>query len=397
MGTEVPTHSATASSADRVYGANERIGVGIVGCGLRGLGLGRLLCATPGVEVRAVSDVYEPRVERAAGKLGRAAAPVESYRAMLAMPDVDAVVIATPDHWHAAMASDSVAAGKDVYLEKPVSHSESEGWELLRQVERSGQVVATGTQQRTWDHFVEARRLVREGVLGKVTLARCHWHQGHLPAADELRADVDMARIDWKGWLGPARDQPFGPEKCEHWRFFWDFGGGSVGDLMTHWIDVIQWFLNAPRPSRVQALGMTCIHDWFETPDTVSAAMRYAEGFAATFDGSLTFGLKGCGIVFHGDAGMMTLDRSGFAVYEEGRVPFESNSLPDPTHRRSAPRPASSAERMDGSGTMANLRDWLRCIRERREPRANLRAGVEAADVAHFANRALREGRVVQP
>lgn len=383
-------NSTGAKGATRIPGANDRIGVGIIGCGLRGLGLGCHLEGLPGIEVRAVSDVYAPRMHRAVEALGPSVEPIPDFRSMLEDPQVDAVVVATPDHWHATMAGDAVAAGKDVYLEKPVTHTSEESAWLLERLGRSSQVVATGTQQRTWSHFLEARRLVQGGVLGTVTFARCYWHQGHLPRRGRLTCDLDSRALDWERWLGPARSQRFDPLRFVYWRFFWDFGGGSVGDLMTHWIDVVQWFLNSAGPARVHALGTNYSHDWFETPDVVSAVMQFPEGFTATFDGCLNFGLGGCGIVLQGDKAMMVLDRRGFAVYEEGVAPFESRSLPEPIHSLRTPEASSALERMDGSGTVANLRDWLACVRSRREPRANLRAGVRAANTAHWVNQVLR-------
>ena len=368
----------------------------MIGCGLRGLGLGHCLSGLAGVEVRAVSDVYIPRIERATRTLGQSPLAVSDYRRMLDNRDIDGVVVATPDHWHASMAGDGVAAGKDVYLEKPVTHKQGEGDWLLQQVANTDRVVATGTQQRCWDHFREARSLISEGTLGKVTLARSYWHQGHLPRGGPSGLDINPADLDWRSWLGPARDQPLDPVRFQYWRFFWDFGGGSVGDLMTHWIDVIQWYLASGGPSRVLALGRTSIHDWFETPDVVTAAMQFPGGFTATFDGSLTFGLGGCGIALHGDRATMLLDRSGFEVYEEAAATFESRTLPDPIHRRRASEATTSAERMDGSGTQANLQDWLDCMRSRRRPRASLQAGVEAADTAHLVNKALRANQPLE-
>jgi len=162
----------TAASYRRVLGANDRIGVGVVGCGLRGIVLGQYVEDTRGAEVRGVADAYSLRSQRAAAVLGPKAKTFADFGAILDFRDIDAVVISTPDHWHTPMATEAVLAGKDVYLEKPVTHRLEESEPLLQAVERSGRVVASGTQQRSWNHYLEAKQLVDEGVLGRVTFVR---------------------------------------------------------------------------------------------------------------------------------------------------------------------------------------------------------------------------------
>ena len=377
-------------------GANDRVRVGLIGCGLRGRGLGARLLAIGGAEVRAVSDAHALRRARSAGQFGPHVRTAADHREVLDCLDIDAVVIATPDHWHVPMTVSALAAGKDVYVEKPVTHGLAEGDRLLRCAEASRQVVATGTQQRSWDHFLEAKQLVDEGGLGRVTFARCYWHQGHLRRGEVGALDCAPGSLDWGQWLGPAPAQRFDAVRFRHWRYFWDFGGGSVGDLMTHWIDVIQWFMNSPRASEVTAIGANYVQDWFETPDTVSAAMAYPEGYMAAFEGNLTCGLLGCGIVFRGTKAMMALDRLGYAVFEEGAVPHESATLPEPSRIRRHPEAVSDLARMDGTGTEANLRNWLSCIQSRSTPNASVRAGVEAANTAHLVNKSLREKTLIR-
>lgn len=379
----------------RVLGANDRIGVALIGCGGRGRGVTSYAARMEGAEVRGVSDVYLPRREQAAEQFGTAAVAFGDYREVLASKEIDAVVIATPDHWHAPMTVEAVEAGKDVYVEKPVTHDLSEGGPLVEAVEASGRVVATGTQQRSWKHFAEAKQLVDEGVLGKVTFARCHWSQNYSGRTDRLRERYDLSQLDWDQWLGSAPRQPFDPVRYRFWRFFWDFGGGSVTDLMTHWIDVIQWYMGSSKPTEVHAAGATYTQDWLEAPDTVTGSMLFPEGYMAAWEGNMTFALLGGGIVFRGDKAMMTLDRLGYAVYEEGAKPFEAVSLPQPTHHYSRSEDTSVSERVDGNGTADNVRNWLECIRSGKTPNAHIRAGVEAAATSHWVNKALRERKVL--
>ena len=388
--------TASALASRRVLGANDRIGVALIGCGGRGRGVTAYVPKIGGAEVRGVCDVYVPRREQAAQQFGATAKAFADYREVLDSKDIDAVVIGTPDHWHAPMTIDAVRAGKDVYVEKPVTHRLEEGSELVTAVEESERVVATGTQQRSWKHYIDAKQLIDQGVLGKITFVRCHWSQNYSRFGANPAPEVDLSQLDWDQWLGPAPKQPFDKIRFRFWRFFWDFGGGSITDLMTHWIDVIQWFMNSPQAREVHAAGTTYTQDWLEAPDTVTATMLFPEGYMVAYEGNMNFGLLGGGIVFRGDRAMMTLNRLGYAVYEEGSRPFEAVSLPEPIHHFERPENTSTLERVDGTGTLDNVRDWLDCIRDRSMPNAHIRAGVEAAATSHWANRALRGGKVIK-
>ena len=206
----IPTSpTQTAMAAQSVLGANDRIGIGLIGCGARGRGLAAHLAQIEGTELRAVSDVYAPHMERATLQSGAGVKPSADYRRVLESQDIDAVVIATPDHWHVPMTLKALQADKDVYVEKPVTHSLGEGNELLEAVDSSHRIVATGTQQRSWGHFIEAKHLVAEGALGKITFARCHWSQNYSDFRAQALRGVDLSQLDWEGWLGPAPDQPF--------------------------------------------------------------------------------------------------------------------------------------------------------------------------------------------
>ena len=374
-----------AIAAGAALGANDRIRIGLIGTGGRCMGLAGILKSLPGTEIVAVCDVYEPRRLEAAEKMGPQAKPSADYRAVLDRKDVDAVVIGTPDHWHTPMTLDAVAAGKDVYVEKPVTHDLSEGDRLIQGVEKSGRVVATGTQQRSWDHYLLAKQIVESGRLGQITLVQCYWYQNYLRRA-RPDAPIDVAKLDWKGWLGSAREQPFDPVKYRRWRFFWDFGGGIFTDLMTHWIDVIQWYMQSPSPETVQAYGATHAVKGWECPDTVNCSLLFPNGYTTIYYGTMVGSLEGGGIIFRGSEGMMKLNRDGFWVYREGQIPPEGTAMPEP----------SIGVKSTGDGTVANLRNWLECLRTRKEPQAHVRAGVEAARTAHLANRAMREGRTVR-
>ena len=238
--------------------------------------------------------------------------------------------------------------------------------------------------------------MIGQGVLGKITFVRCHWLQNYSRFGSRPAPDIDLGQLDWEQWLGSAPKQPFDKTRFRFWRFFWDFGGGSITDLMTHWIDVIQWFMKSPRAREVHAAGTTYTQDWLEAPDRVTATMLFPERYMAAYEGNMTFGLLGGGIMFRGDKAMMTLSRLGYDVYEEGVRPFEAVSLPEPIHHFSRREDTSALKRIEGTGTYDNVRNWLDCIRDRSTPNAHIRAGVEAAATSHWANKAMREKKVLQ-
>jgi predicted dehydrogenase len=378
------TAAGSLLASQRALGANDRIRVGVIGTGGRGAYLGGLLTQLPGIEIVAACDVYEPRRTAAAQRFGGNAEPVADYRRVLDRKDVDAVVIGAPDHWHVPMTIDAVDAGKDVYCEKPITHELSEGDKLIGAVERANRVVATGTQQRSWDHFLLAKEMVEAGRLGQITLAECYWYQNYLRRNPDDRQRVDASRLDWKAFTGPAREQPFDPERFLTWRFFWDFGGGIFTDLMTHWIDVIQWFMHSPSPQTVTACGATHRLKELECPDTVTAGITFPN-YSAMYSGTMISSLEDGGIVFRGTDGVMKLTRAGFLIYRETAKRLDYTDLPEPEVQ----------VRSTGDGTKTNLQNWLDCIRSRKTPNANVRAGVEAARTSHLANMAMRQKKFV--
>jgi predicted dehydrogenase len=371
-----------ATAAVPLLAASDRIRIGLIGTGSRCGTLAGFLNSLPGAEIVAVCDVYEPRRLEAAAILGPQAKPTPEYREVLDRNDVDAVVITAPDHWHARMSLDAVAAGKDVYCEKPVTHTLAEGDLLVAGVESSTRVFASGTQQRSWEHYLVGKQTIDSGLLGQITLAQCYWYQNKLARPSEV---IDATRLDWKRWLGAAPAQPFDSTIYGRWRYFWDFGGGIFTDLMTHWMDVVQWMMNSPAPSLVQAYGGKHAIAWQECPDTVNAAFQFPNNYTAIYYGTMVGSLEGGGIIFRGSEAMMKLTRDGFAVYREGTLPQELTGLPDPL----------IVVKSTGDGTRTNLQNWLDCIRSRAMPNAHVRAAVEAARTSHLANQAMREGKTI--
>jgi predicted dehydrogenase len=367
---------ATASA----LGANDRIRIGAIGTGGRTRYLMRLLGELPGCELVAVSDVYEPRMLEAAEIAGPKAARYPDYRRVLDDPDVHAVVIGSPDHWHLRMATDALSAGKDVYLEKPVSQRLADGDALVAAVESSRQVVQTGTQQRSWEHFRLGKQIVDSGKLGQITFVHTYWHQymgrGPLP-------EVETDRLDWNAWLGRAPEQPFDAWRFLRWRHFRDFGGGVLTDLLTHWIDVVHWYLGVTAPLGAVVTGHNYRVSEIEWPDTVTATLEYPNDFMVTHTGTYSSSIDDGGLEFRGDQATLKVDRERLLVYtEESRRHQQWRNTPEP----------EIVVRSQSDGTRDHLRNWLDCIRSRQTPSAPIGPGVAAARAAHIANAALLAG-----
>lgn len=366
----------------RVLGANDRVRLGVVGCGGRGTSDMRTFIGNPEVEVVAVCDVYEPHRLRARQIAGSQAQVYLDYHQVLDRKDIDAVLIATPDHWHKQVLIDTVAAGKDAYCEKPVMHSIPEGVEEVAAVKKSGRVVQTGTQQRSWPHWMLGKQLVDDGILGDVTFVHTYWYQDY--AANEgwmALHPVNTAQLDWKMWLGDAPAQPFTDLKYHYWRFFWDFGGGILTDLLTHWIDVIQWYMNQPAPLTATTTGDLYIMKW-QCPDTITACYEYPGKFMVTYTGALNNGIDDGGIEFRGTKATLKIDRDHLAVYPEG-IPNQPGKF--------YPKPEIYV-RSEHDGTIYHVRNFLDCMKTRKEPNANIEVGFEAARASWIGNIALKRG-----
>jgi predicted dehydrogenase len=364
-------------------GANDRIRIAVIGTGGRARGLMRQLKELPGQELVAVCDVYEPRMLEAAAITGGTAAKVPDYRRVLDDRDVHAVLIGAPDHWHKTMTLEAIAAGKDVYVEKPISHSIDEGVAMVSAVEASKQVVQTGTQQRSWDHWILGKQIVDSGKLGQVTFVNTYWYQ--LRSTQPL-PEIDVARLDWKRWLGPARDQPFDAQRFLQWRHFKDFGGGVLTDLLTHWIDVVHWYMGVEAPLTAVTTARNYLMKTWEWPDAVTATLEYPRDFMVTHAGTYGSSVDDGGLEFRGDRATLKIDRERLRVYnEESRKPGS----------RYTPEPEIEVRSLT-DGSVGHLRNWLDCIRSRKEPNAPMRVGHLAVRAAQIANAALGLGARVR-
>jgi predicted dehydrogenase len=363
----------TAIASTRVFGANDTLRIGVIGAGHRMNGLLDAADKAAPYQIVAVSDVYGPNRDAVKERSNQLATTHLDYREVLDK-EIDAVIIASPDHWHVRMACDALAAGKDVYLEKPVTHTMEEGSTLTRALRSSKQILQCGMQQRSWTHFRDAVDLIQAGSLGRVVQVRTYWWQNY--GRNWPAPPIDRQALDWKQWLGSAPEQPFSDEKFNHWRWFWNFGGGAMTDLFTHWIDVVHWAMKSDQPRQAFMMGDKYVFDQWDCPDTIQAAFRYP-GFDVVYEGMMSSSIDDGGLEFRGTEATLKIDRGGFAVYREG-VPGGQNPV--------------LTEKSYGDGTITHMENFFDCVKSRKEPNAPVETGVAAAHAGHVGNLAYHHG-----
>ena len=371
----------TRLAARSAQGANDRIRIGVIGTGNRARSLMSRLKDMRGVELTTLCDVYETSLDRAM-EHAPAARRVPDYRRILDDQTIDAVLIGTPDHWHRMMTIEAVKAGKDVYVEKPISRTIEEGESMVQAVLASKQIVQTGTQQRSWDHFKLGKELIAAGRLGQTTFVQTYWYQQPGLTGPPK---VDVSRLDWKAWLGPAANRQFDPERFAYWRHFWDYGGGGFTDLLTHWIDIVHWYMDVDAPRAVVATGANHIRKTWEAPDTSTASLEFPRNFSTTYVGSFNNRTDDGGLEFRGSEATMKIDRQRLAVYPRDGENVAGTRAPEP----------EIFVRSTADGGIDHLLNWIDCMRSRKTPAADIRIGHIAARTSHLANIALREKRQV--
>jgi predicted dehydrogenase len=371
---------ATALSAlsySRVRGANDSILVGVIGCGARGLYDMQNFQQHPEVRVAAVSDVYGRQIELAQRTAAGAKGFVD-YRKLLEIKDLNAVIIATPDHWHAPCALDALHAGLDVFVEKPLTLRIEEGPEIVKAARVNGRVCQVGMQQRSGRHYLRAKKeYLDAGRLGKITLARTWWHGNgyHLRRAP-ASLQSKPADLDWGRFLGQVKWRDYDPQQYFNWRAYLDFGGGQVTDLFTHWIDVVHMFMGADIPkSAVAAGGVYNYKDGRTAPDTINVLLEYPAEFTATFEATLAPGIFGEGIEFCGTLGRLLIDRGHFEFTPAGR-----NSRP-------------VVVEAEGEMDLDHVNNFLECMKTRRLPNGDVLIGHRSAQASHLGNLAYLQKR----
>lgn len=401
----------TAASAKRILGANDRVRLGLIGCGGRGMDVAGQMRKAPGAEYVAVCDVYETNAKAAQTWAGGEAKLFGDFRRLLEQKDVDAVHVATPDHWHAAITVLACQAGKDVYVEKPLALTIRQGRQMVEAARRYNRIVQTGTQQRSAPHYREVERIIQSGELGEVRFVRVWNYSNMTPNGIGSVPDAPVpAGLDWEMYLGPAPKRSFNRSRfLSTFRWFWDYAGGTITDFGTHRFDTVQQIMHVTAPKTVSATGARfTLKDNGEMPDVLQATYEYdgfilsyeavnlnAHGLGGRAPGFQYYGMRGQedrphGEAYYGTNGALFCDRIGFEIYPEPVKVAQTRkerSKPVDAWRMEARRVQSE----DATGL--HTANFIECVRSRKAPNAEVEIGHRSTTVPHLGNIAYKIGR----
>ncbi len=370
----------TALSYSRILGANDKINMALVGCGERGRGVMGTFLASNQTNYTAVCDVFARHIDQAQ-QVAKSAKGYSDHRKVLELKDVDAVHIATPDHWHANIAIDALNAGKDVYVEKPLTLKPEEGPPIVKAARVNNRICQVGMQQRSGLHYLQAKaEYFDTNKLGKITMARTWWHGNgyHLRKAPDYLQKLP-SNLDWAHFLGPVKWRDYDPQQYWNFRAYLDFGGGQVTDLFTHWIDVVHMFMGQDNPIMASAAGGVYNYkDGRTAPDTINVLLQYPKEWTATFEATLAPGLTGAAVEMVGTEGRLWIDRSKFEYYPKGRnvTPVVVKSPHDQT--------------------IDHVANFLDCCRSRKLPNGDVYIGHRSAQASHLGNIAYVQKRMLK-
>src|SRR5262249_19795804 len=322
------------------------------------------------LRITPICDVYGARIDAGLQK-APGARGFRDHRKLLELKEVDAVYIATPDHWHTRTAIDALNAGKDVYVEKPLTLKIEEGPRIVKAARVNNRICQVGMQRRSAPHYLAAKRdYVDTGKLGKSTLARTWWHgnTAHLKVAPpELKQKPD--NLDWARFLGPVKWRDYDAQQYANFRAYLEFGGGQVTDLFTHWIDMVHMFLGQDIPvSAVAAGGIYHYKDGRTAPGTVNVLLEYQGEFLAAFDATLPPRAQGTGMELCGTEGRLLVVNRRFEFHPAGK----------------GQTPVVTEE--TGDSTADHVNNFIDCVRSRKLPNADVLIGHRSAQAAHLGN-----------
>lgn len=388
---------ATALSYSRVLGANDRVRMGYIGLGNRGDQVHDAFLEHGDCQTVAVCDLREDYMDFAVKKSRAAPKKYKEYKRLLENKDVDAVVIAAPDHWHALMFIDACNAGKDVYIEKPLSLTVVEGRKMVETADRTSRVVQVGTNRRSWKSYKKAVDFVRSGAIGHVTVARCfhirnEWPNGLGPAPNGPPPN----EWEWDHWLGPAPKVPYNPNRMYYnFRWFYDYSGGQLTNFGVHYVDVIRWCLGKDSPRAVTAIGgkYADIRDNREIPDTLEVLWEFDGPTLVVFSqynaNAAPADARQSEIELRGTKGTMYIRNTSWEVVPEkiaeayegyDRGKGYGNPLDRAGGRRygasqKSAMEAKSLQGPPGYDTMSHARNFLDCVKSRGKCNADVLTG----------------------
>jgi len=414
--------AAFARPADAAVAPGDRLTVGFIGCGARAHEHLDDVTSMSGVEVVAVADAYTGRAERARARTGGRAAIVGDYREILANPGIDAVFVVTPDHWHKTMVVEAVAAGKDVYVEKPMSYSIEDGLAMVAAARKSDRIVQVGSQGVSGADLIKARELVKAGKIGEVVMVRAAYNRNSAGGAwlYPIPPDASPSTVNWDQFIGPAPKRPFDLERFFRWRCYWDYSGGVATDLFVHLVTWMNFVTDAKMPKGIMATGENYrFKKTHEVPDTVNALMLYPENFTANLVCTLD-NARGSqsGLEVLGTDGSLLL-RNGGGVTLRPESKHEDNrwvvrSWPEALERAYYADPKIQAVESPDTwaaqttpgeehwgiegrdDTYMHIANFFECVRTRKQPYEDVVFGHRAAACAHMVNRSIREKKMIE-
>ena len=401
--------AVAAGSYRRILGANERIQVGFIGFGLIGSQHVHDFRNQKDVDLAAMCDVYQPRLEAGTAACGASAKAYSDFRKLLDDKDLQAVVVSTPDHWHALMTIMACAAGKDVYVEKPLTLFVQEGRWMVEAARRYNRIVQVGTQQRSGKHYQRARQLLESGYIGQIVSVRAASFRNIMPGFGSPPDSAAPADFNYDMWLGPAPRRPYNKMRgIYHFRWFWDYSGGQMTNLGAHELDIVQWVIGVNGPAAVSSSGgRFALKSLGDTPDTQDALFEYPGVTALYSFREASAGRRaGAGLEFFGTKGSMSISRSGFEVIPDLKINpanaipvFEGHPIGGPVREDVKPEPWVEALKEPGSSSEQfdlHARNFLDCIKTRERPISDVEAGHQVTTACHLANISLRVGRKIK-
>ena len=371
----------TAASTSRILGANDRIRLGVIGSGGRGRYLMQCANAAGGIQWVAVADAYDVQRDRAEKVAGVPLDKYVDYRKVLDRKDVDAVIIATWDHVHCQMAVDACQAGKDLYVEKPLTLHPMEGHKVVKAVRENKRILQTGTQQRTYPHFIEAKeRFIDSGKIGKITMVRSIWNGNSAYRNQKPPAGMEKKPegLDWDVCQGNLPKVPWNPKRYFNHYVYWDYStNAQMGGLFVHMVDVVHWYCKTYRPSAAMCMGGIFLgREDRDTADNINAIVEYPNELLVTFEANVTDMARKDSedIVFMGTGGRLNIFRYGyrFLTPERGAEEIVVPAKP---------------------GLELHVANWLECIRSRKPPACDEVAGHYSAMACHICNMSYKEQR----
>ena len=376
--------TATAASASRVLGANDRIRLGIIGSGNRGRYLMNQANAAGNIQWVAICDAYDEQINRAAKVAGTEVQRIADYRRLLDRNDIDAVLIATWDNNHCEIATAACRAGKDLYIEKPMTLHPMEGHTIVRAVRDHKRILQTGTQQRSYPHFIEAKeKFIDSGRIGRITMVRSIWNANgaYRNQAPPPGMETKPAGLDWEACQRNASKKfPWNPKRYFNHYVYWDYStNAQMGGLFVHMVDVVHWYCKVEKPLAADCFGgISLPAEDRDTADNINAILEYPNNLFVTFEANVTDMIQreNADIVFMGTGGRLNIFRYGYKFF---------------------PAEAKGKEVITGATTPdLHVANWLDCVRTRRKAACDERAGHYSAMACHVCNIAYKEHRRVE-